>query len=560
MTGFGSGCPRYAARVQDAVSEARRCYEQRKWADAYERFAAADREHPLSAEDLERLAWSAGLTGRDEEMIKAHERLHAHHLEMGAPLRAVRSAFWIALRLMSMGERARAGGWLTRAERLLEGEPSDSVERGYLLLPATFRYNAQGDLVAAEAAATRAMQLGDRFGEADLSAFGRNLLGRNLIRQGQLARGLALLDEAMLSATTGELSPILTGVIYCGVIEACTQSYALDRAREWTAALGAWCEAQPQLVQFAGACQVHRAEIMQLGGAWSESIEAAQHASARLLGVADQGVAADAFYQQAEIHRLRGELSAADEAYREASQRGREPQPGLSLLRVAQGRIEAAATAMRRVLDTAQAPLQRARFLPAHVEIMLAAGDLTEARRASDELAGIAAALQAPVLEAIALQARGAVLVAEGDARAALPPLREAFGVWRELGAPYLAARVRVLIARACGALGDDDGAALEQDGARGVFERLGAAPDLAQLEAPAPTASARAASAEHGLSPRELQVLRLVAAGKTNKLIARELFLSEKTIDRHVSNIFTKLSVSSRAAATAYAYQHALV
>lgn len=545
--------------VQDALTDARKCYAQRQWADAYELFAAADREHPSSIEDLERLAWSAGLTGHDEEMIKAHERLHALHLEAGAPLRAVRSAFWIGLRLMSMGERARAGGWLTRAERLLEGQPSDSVERGYLLLPATFRHTAQGDLPAAEAAATRAVELGDRWGEADLSAFGRNLLGRNLIRQGQLARGLGLLDEAMLAATTGELSPIFTGVIYCSVIEACNQSYALDRAREWTAALSAWCEAQPQLLQFAGACLVHRAEIMQLGGAWSESIEAAQRASMPR-GSTESDVAADAFYQQAEIHRLRGELPAAEEAYRAASERGREPQPGLSLLRLAQGRIEAAASAMRRVLDTVEVPLQRARFLPAHVEIMLAADDRPAARRASDELAAIAATLQAPVLDAIALQARGAVLVAEGDARGALSPLREAFTVWRELGAPYLAARARVLIARACRALGDEDGAALEQDAARSVFERLGAAPDLAQLDAPPPTAPTRAPGSDHGLSPRELQVLRLVAAGKTNKLIARELFLSEKTVDRHVSNIFNKLSVSSRAAATAYAYEHALL
>ena len=546
--------------MEDAKVRGRSAYERRAWGDAYDALSQASAEGPLDADDVERLALSAGLTGHEEAAIVAFERLHQLRLDAGEGLRAARAAFWAAMRLFSHGDMARASGWLARAQRLVECDGQDCVERGYLKLPLVFRLTAAGDYAAARTAALEAAEIGARHGDRDLSALGRTFEGRALIRHGRLSEGLQLLDEAMVAVTSGELSPVVTGIIYCGVIAACQQSYALDRAREWTAALGTWCEEQPQLVSFAGACLIHRSEIMQLGGAWPEAAVEARRASSRLAGTKDVE-AGNASYQEGEIHRLRGELLEAEQAFALASERGRDPQPGLSLLRLAQGRIDLAAASTRRVLSVTSDSLQRTRFLPAHVEIMLAAADLDEARRAADELSLLAEGFGMELLSAMAEHANGAVALAEGNARGAIDPLRRAHDAWQRVGAPYLSARIRLLIRRAFQALGDEDGAALELDAAKKIFAELGAAPDLAAIEA---ISSARADAAPakdaHGLSARELEVLLLVASGKTNKIIARELFVSEKTIDRHVSNIFAKLDVPSRAAATAWAYRHGLV
>jgi len=485
------------------------------------------------------------------------ERLHHRWLESGEVVRAARAAFWIGFRLLGFGEIARATGWLARSERLVETHGDPCVERGYLLLPLAHRHFSSGNLDAAYATAGSAAEIGDRFGDRDLAAFARTIQGRTLVRQGRLNDGLALLDEVMVSATSDELSTIFTGLIYCGVIDVCRSVYAIERAHEWTRVLTEWCDSQPQLVPFTGACLVHRAEILQLHGQWTEAIAEAERATERFDTAEEPIGAGEAFYQRAEIHRLRGEFSAAEEAYREASRLGRQPQPGLSLLRLVQGKNEVAAQGVRGALESANDALKRARFLPAHWEIALAIGEVEEARRTSAELTETASRFDAEVLGAMAAHARGAMCLADRDPRGALAPLRDAFEVWQRVGAPYLAARVRVLLAEACQAAGDHEGAALERDAARTVFTELGAAPDLARLEALAhPTRGER----PHGLTPRELEVLRLVAAGGTNKAIAKQLFVSEKTIDRHVSNIFSKLNVPSRAAATAYAYEHELL
>lgn len=547
--------------MENAKQKGRRAYEQRAWDDAYTALSQASAAGPLAADDVERLAWSAILTGRDESALEAFERLHQLRLDAGEALRAARAAFWLALRLTSLGEMARASGWLMRAQRLVDNEGQDCVEGGYLRLPRVLRFTAAGDHAAARAAAAEVAELGDRYKDHDLSALGRCFEGRALIKQGRLAEGLPLVDEAMVAATSGELSPIVTGLIYCDAIATCQQSYAHDRAREWTAALSGWCQAQPQLVPFAGTCLIHRSEIMQLGGAWPEAFEEARRASTRLSQSRGSG-AGHAFYQEGEIHRLRGELADAETAYTRASERGRDPHPGLALLRMAQGRIDLAAAATRRVVSATSDPLQRTRFLPAHVEIMLAASDLGEARRASDELSALADGFGMEMLSAMAQHAQGAVALAEGDARGAIDPLRHAQAAWQRVGAPYLGARIRLLVARAFQALGDDDGAALELDAAKKIFVQLGAAPDVAAIEALAAPARAgtRPTAGAHSLSARELEVLLLVASGKTNRAIADVLFLSEKTVDRHVSNIFVKLDLPSRAAATAWAYQHGLV
>jgi DNA-binding CsgD family transcriptional regulator len=464
------------------------------------------------------------------------------------------------MRSMVLGEMARASGWLARAQRLVEREGADCVEAGYLRLPAVFRFTAAGDDAAAESEAVAAADIGDRHGDPNLSALGRNFQGRAMIRQGRISEGLSLIDEAMLAATSGELAPLVTGLIYCDAIATCQRTYALDRAREWTEALTRWCQAQPQLVPFAGSCLIHRSEIMQLGGAWAEAFEEARRAEAYFSRSRD--AAGAVAYQEGEIHRLRGELAEAEHAYAMASERGRDPHPGLALLRMAQGRIDLAAAATRRVLSATSDPFQRTRFLPAHVEIMVAAADLEEARRAAEELTTLAERFGIQILTAMAQHARGAVALAEGDASGAIGPLKHAHGVWQRVGAPYLSARVRVLLARAFQALGDEDGATLERDAAKRVFAQLGAAPDAAAVETLAASArrEPRSTPGTHGLSAREFEVLRLIAAGKTSKTIANELFLSEKTVDRHVSNIFAKLNVSTRAAATAWAYQRHLI
>jgi DNA-binding CsgD family transcriptional regulator/tetratricopeptide (TPR) repeat protein len=545
--------------VTPGAGKGRIAYERHAWGDAFEIFSAANARGPLDIDDVERLAWSALFSGREERSHEAFADLHQRCLDAGEGLRAARAALWLGLRLMSLGEVARAGGWLAKAQRLVDEARGETVERGYLRLPQVFRFTAARDHEAARGVAAEAAAIGDRHGDRDLGTLARNLEGRSLIRLGRIAEALPLLDEAMLAVTSGQLSPLVTGLVYCSVIAACQQIYALDRAREWTAALRAWCEAQPQLMTFAGACLIHRSEILQLGGAWPEAVEEARRATTRLAPTSDFE-AGNAFFQEGELHRLRGQLTEAEQSYALASERGRDPQPGLALLRLAQGRGDLAAAAMKRVLLATSDPLQRMRFLPAHVEIMLADGELAEARRAADELVALAERFGMDMLDAIARYAQGAVALAAGDARGAIEPLRRAQETWQRVRAPYLAARARLLVARAFAALGDRDGAALEREGARNVFVQLGAAPDVAACEVSEAPQNTTAASDAHGLSTRELEVLRLVATGKTNKIIARELFLSEKTIDRHVSNIFMKLDVPSRAAATAWAYRHGLV
>jgi DNA-binding CsgD family transcriptional regulator len=546
--------------VVDAIEElgrGRESYAGRAWMNAYKSLSHADQAAPLGAEDLELLATSAYMLGRDDEYVSCLERAHHAYLGSGEAMRAARCAFWVGMNLALRGEMGRATGWLGRAQRLVEREGRDCVERGYLLLPLMFEHEATGDYEGAAATAADAAGIGERFGDADLFALAVHSQGILLVKQGRVVEGLGLLDEAMVAVTAGELSPIVSGFVYCGVIMGCQEAYELRRAQEWTAALTRWCEEQPDMVSFTGTCLVHRAEIMQLHGAWPDALEEARRAGQRLAQVRNQSGAAQAFYRQGEVHRLQGRFTAAEEAYREASRSGWEPQPGLALLRLAQGNGDAAAAAIRRAVGETTEPLKRARLLPAYVEIMLAVGDAQEAHSACGELEEISARYDRSMLGAMVAYAEGAVDLAEGDARAALLTLRRAWQVWRDLEVPYEAARVRVLVGLACSVLGDDDTAALELEAARGVFAQLGAVPDLARVDSL--TRRVRSIDA-HGLTPRELQVLRLVAAGATNKVIAAELVLSERTVDRHVSNIFTKLGVSSRTAATAYAYDHQLI
>ena len=545
----------------DAIAElerGRESYSKRAWIDAYRSLSTADQAAPLGADDLELLARSAYMLGRDEDYVGALERAHHAYLQAGQAGPAARCAWWVGHNMVFRGEMGPATGWFARGERLLEREGRDCVERGYLLLSAVIQYVIAGEPEAAHVAAAEAAKIGERFGDQDLLALAVMEQGHALVRQGQVEEGLRLVDESMVAVTAGELSPIVAGIVYCNTIAFCRDVYELRRAREWTAALARWCGQQPEMVAHQGLCLVHRAEIMTLGGAWREALKEAHRVGERFTqGVLNQRALGHAAYRQGEVHRLLGEFAEAEAAYREASRCGREPQPGLALLRLAQGEGDAAAAAIRRAMSETTQRLKRAALLPAYVEIMLAIDDVEAARLACRELEEIAEGPAAEALGAMSAHAWGAVALADRDAQAALVASRRAWQAWQGLEVPYEAARARVLVGLACRALGDEDTATLELEAARAAFSELGAAPDLNRVDShtrgPAPADG-------HGLTARELEVLCLVAAGKSNREIASELVISDHTVRRHLQNIFAKLGVSSRAAATAFAFQHDLV
>ena len=391
-------------------------YSSSAWQDAYASLSEADRAVPLGAEDLELLATSAYMLGREDDCMRILGRAFQRHSDDGVTLRAARCAFWIGMQLALRGEMGPATGWLGRAQRLVEREDRECAEQGYMLMPVAFQHEAAGDFEGAAATAGAAAEFGERFGDADLFALAVHAQGGVLVKCGRVGEGLALLDEAMVTATAGELSPIVTGIVYCGVILACEEVYELRRAQEWTAVLARWCEQQPDLVAFTGRCLVHRAQLMHLHGDWRDALEEAQRAGERFELSMNEAAAAKACYLRGEVHRLRGEFAEAEESYREASQLGLEPQPGWALLRLAQGNADAAAAAIRRAIGETTDRLKRAGLLPAYVEILIAVGDLDEARLACAELEEIAAECNSAMLEAIHGHARGAVELAAGDA------------------------------------------------------------------------------------------------------------------------------------------------
>jgi DNA-binding CsgD family transcriptional regulator/tetratricopeptide (TPR) repeat protein len=411
------------------------------------------------------------------------------------------------------------------------------------------------------------------FQDPELEVLARLASAQVRARRGEVAAAVALFDEIMVAVTAEPVSPIAVGTVYCAVIEGCHQLFDVGRAREWTEALARWCARQRDMVPFRGKCLVLRVEIMRRSGAWSEALAEAEEACRWLIRSADEREAigaggalpkfkypiGDALYELAELHRMRGDFPAADATYRRASEYGRAPHPGLALLRMAQGRRNEAEAAVRRLLDEPRGGPARTAVLAAAVEVLLDSDDAAGARHAAQELARTAADSRATYLRALAAEALGRVLLVEGEAARALPPLREAWMGWQEIEAPYRAARVRVLHAGACRLLGDEAGAELELDAAERVFERLSARPDMDRVaglrRGPAPTATRGSGV----LSPREREVMALVARGMTNQAIADELVISKRTVDRHVSNILLKLGLPSRTAATAYAYEHGL-
>ena len=544
--------------VPEQLRIGREAVTARAWARAYEALSAADRVDDLGPDDLYDLALAAYLTGRDDAFESALERAVRLLLDTDDRRRAARTAFWLAFGLFRLGEPARAGGWLARAHRALaeDGDPP-CAEQGLLLIPTALHHLFSGDGEAAVEVFEQVVDVGKRFRDPDVTAFGVLGSGQAMVASGHREPGLALLDEAMVAVTADDVSPITVGIVYCAVIETCHLAFDLHRAREWTAALTRWCAEQPDLVPYRGQCLVHRAQVLALAGRWSEATEEMTRARERLADPPGQPAVGMAWYETGELLRRQGRHSDAEDCYRRANQFGHPPQPGLLLLRLAQGRGSDARAAVDAALATAHSPYDRWHLLAAASEVCCACGDAATARAAADELDEAAREQAGQWLRAIAATAVGSVLLAEGSPRDAGSVLRGAFQAWRELHVPYEAARVRLLLGEVCAALGDGDGALLEWDAARYTFEELGAIDDLARVEArlsPVPTAR------PSGLTEREVEVLRLVAQGRTNREIADELVLSEHTVRRHMQNVFGRLGVSSRAAAVAFAVQHDLV
>jgi DNA-binding CsgD family transcriptional regulator len=503
----------------------------------------------LLADDLKMLSISAFLAGHDAECEAALVRGYKLSLERGEWDDAAQCAFWLGFTLVQGPDQARGSGWLERCRSIVIDH--DLGAHGVAIGLDTVRARALVDtgdfeegLAAAASCAARARTAGD----LDVWTLAQLVVGFCLVSLRRSDEALRVFDEVMLAVADDDLSPPVTGMAYCAVIAACLDLWDLRRAREWTAALTSWCDDASGAVPYRGYCLVHRAQIMAMGGSWADALQEAKSAC-ELLREPALGLA---WYALGELHRLAGSYADAEDAYRTANALGQQPEPGLAKLRLAQGRVDEAASTMRRLLAEPSRS-DRAEVLATYAEVMLAAREVGAARAASDELTALAAEGAVPMLVAGAAETAATVLCAEGASAQAVPLFRQAWQGWRELGMPYDAARVRVRMGDCCRALGDESSAQLEYDAARVVFEELGALPDLERLDG-------RPASAAGGLTAREVEVVRLVAAGHTNREIARRLVLSEKTVARHLSNVYAKLDIGSRAAATAYAYDHHLV
>jgi DNA-binding NarL/FixJ family response regulator len=536
-----------------AIEDARAACADHRWGDAFRLLSSVELD-ALDIDDLDRLATASYLTGHDEDAFEYWVLAHERCIDDGAVHRAAYFGMRLGQGLGFKGDFARCRGWLDRTARLLDDARIDCVEQGYVEYgQAMLQLFEAGDVAGARAHFGQAAKIGAAYVNRDLVALGRIGEGRMLIYLGEITEGMALLDEAMASIEARELSPLVTGDAYCTVIDACAELFDLARCNAWTQSFTRWCDAQQELVLYRGHCFLHRAEMLELRGAWPEALVEARRACERLAAPVNPAALAGACMIEGDLLRLVGNFDGAETAYQRANEFGRDPQPSLALLRLAQGRIGVADAMIRRVVGETDDPMARARILGPCVEVMLAAGDTAAARTAADELHVLAAELATPYLRALATRARGAVLLADSNADAALVELRRAFKEFHTLGVLYDVARTRLLIADACEALGDNDTAAMERGTARSVLDSLGASSSLEPNSAPA-------ATPPDGLTERELEVLILLARGQTNRGIGNELFISEKTVASHVSHIFTKLGVTSRSAATAYAYNHHLV
>lgn len=536
------------------LEQARAAYARGDWVTAFAGWSTVE-PTTLSSQELDDLATAAGLLGRHVECVAALQHAFTRAQGAGDLPHAVRRAFRLAMTTATHGQQALSAGWAARAEELVAGLDADAVERGWVALLRMFAALGAGDVPEAAACADRAAAAGRLHHDQDLLAMATCARGRIAMYTGRVPLGLALLDEAMVRVVAEETSPVFAGHVYCTAIEGCQEVGDVARMAEWTAALEQWCARQPGLLAFTGQCAVHRGQLMRLRGDWPGALEELALAARRY----EQEHAPDAIglaaYEAGEVRRLRGEHAAAEAAYERAADHGHEPQPGLALLWVSLGRTAAARSAVERLLDETSGPVQRARLLPSAVEVLLACDEQPTADELVDELDALAADFGCAGLLAAAAAAHGATELARDDPAGALPYLRKARSAWVGHGCSYEVARVRVRLAQALDSMGDQATARAELEAARRTFDELGAAPALREVDRLLGPGVLPA-----GLTAREVEVLRLVAAGQSNARIASSLVLSEKTVARHLSNIFAKLDVSSRTAAAAFAFEHELV
>jgi DNA-binding CsgD family transcriptional regulator/tetratricopeptide (TPR) repeat protein len=549
------------AAVSDAASTlagARAAHRGLRWDDACAGFLSVDAPEGLAVEDLEMLAECAQLSGRHEAAVSALDRAFALRVGEGDLAAAATDAFWLWQAFVLDGEMGRANGWMARLREVAGGYGTES---GWLLVATAYGCFATGKYDDARALLAPARAQGREQADADLDAFATMLIGRAWLNAGATQRGLERLDEAMLRVTAGETSPRTTASLFCASISnAEMEARDLARGQEWERALEAWMSGLPVPTwsgPFLANCRVYRAVLLRRRGDWIAARQELATAVDELTDGHGARLVGHACYELGETLRLLGEHAGAESAYRRASSLGAAIQPGLGLLRLAQGDVETAAAGVGRALGETERPQDRCGLLPAYVTIMLAARELPEAVAAVGELGRCAEVFGTTLVRVEHLRAMGEVALADGNASAALAPLRGAAAGWRELAAPYETAVTAVLLATACRAVGDEEGAQFELDAAVATFAQLGAAPDLAHARALLAGSAARSAQ---GLTRREVEVLRLVAEGRTNRMIATELLLSERTVQRHLSNIFGKLQVGSRTQAATFALEHDLV
>ena len=541
------------ADAPDPLEAARDFVTRWAWTDALDAArSAVTTSDGAEADRLDIVAEASWWLSRLDDCIEAREQAYALYESLGDRLRAGQCAVWLWEHHQIKARPSIAGGWLRRARRALDANP-DSIEFGNLILREAEVKHGTGDLDGAAALAQEAHALARRMSSTNLEAEALQTIARVLIDAGEVADGLAHLDEAMLSAVEGKLSPYATGKVYCSLISACEEVGDVRRAAEWTDATARWSETHP-LAMWPGICRVHHAALLQLRGDWGAAEREARQACDELDGFHVPNVAAG-YIEIGEIRRRLGDLDGAEEAFARAEELCGQQSAGLALVRLAQRRVDAATGIITRMLaEQTWNQLARGKLLPARVQIAVAAEDLDTAADAVAELERIAAAFESPVLSAAAASSRGRLLLAQGDASAACATLREALQRWQQLEVPYEVATVRLLLGQACRSCGDEDAASRSLASAAAIFERLGAALDSGHIRDLTLSSSLPA-----GLTPREAEVLSLVASGRTNKEIAASLILSERTIARHLSNIFTKVGVSSRTAAAAFAYENDL-
>ena len=459
--------------------------ERHAWREAFDLLKEADRTKALSVEELELFAEAAMWAAELQAHIAAIERAFAGHVKAGNRRRAALLATTLAHHYGFLLQKSRAQGWLGQAERLLDQEPEETIEHGWLAIQKALVAFGKGDLDAMLALGREAERLGRKFGDRNVEIIGIQRQGMALVEKGEIDEGLGLLDLASAAAAAGELAPYETLVVYCNTIGTCRDRADYGRAFEWTDVANDWCESFGATTGFPGLCRVNRAEVLRHRGAYEEAEQEARHAVEDLRAL-NPRITGEAFYEIGEIKLRLGRLKEAQEVFDQAHGLGRNPEPGLSLLRFAEGRVEAAALSIRLALsDDSLLPLHRARLLPAQVEIALAVGDVELARAAKDELLEIARMHETDALVARSAWARGAVDLADGDVDSAINCLRQSFRKWHDdANAPYDAARVRLRLAEAYRRAGDEDAAMRELRAARKTFEELGASLDAERTAA----------------------------------------------------------------------------